>query len=569
MTLVVLTVGLLFAFLLASNASIQLNMVAQSMEHQSARNLADSVTAAAIAKLFNNATYGDKSAIEISATQPHSQGKSYLRFKAAASDPANGYYVPASINNLAIDDPSAVPMPGWKRTVPVGCADLIAESTTGSAHVLTEQILNHCGLFYSLASGGPVSLSAVDIFAVPSPTSVTRDSSGKLVIDQNKQQPSDLVANDGSNANPAALLQNQTNVSGDVEALGPVVIHASTVKGEVDNRTSPVTLPTLKYADMSSPFVPYSTQIADTFTSDTTFDSIVQAPSGLTIDGTLQLQDAVLLVSGDLHVTKGIEGHGAVLVSGSVYIGGSANIVADTQMALLADGDIHINGVNKSESALTGLVYAGGTIVAQHISLFGCAIAAGNGQATIKNANLVAMPIDFTLTVTAGQYPLGNVGTFYTVQSQATMGGHGAYTFQLMPSTLSAGFQGDPYQRFYDTATHKWRQPTVNDLVFSTTDTSLSTSQVTQIVKSTPITNDAASPPPQASLGFNTPPTASITTTAIQNAIDKLYAWLLTLPLNEKKMTVPQTLSIDLNQFVGLEDTTQIIFCREQAAFIP
>ncbi len=568
MTLVVVVLALVFGVLMASNAFVQLHFATHASDRLSARNLADSLTAATVAQIFGDATLGSNNTVLLGAASSDGGGQASLRFKTPATDAISGYYVPQSINNLGIDDPSAVTVTGWERPVPPGCADLVAESNYQSCHVLTEQILKHTGMFYSVATAGAATLDGVQIYAVASPSAVQRDASGKLVVDIARQQPSDLVSNDVSSDNPAVRLTNGTRISGDVEAVGAVYLKDSTVGGEIDDRTTPITLPNIRYSTLAAPFQAYSTTIPDTYTADAQLDTIVEAPKGLTVDGTLQLLDAVVLVDGDLKVTKGIEGHGAVLVSGSVDVAGSASITADTPMALLADGDVRILGASRDQSALTGLVYAGGTISAKHVSLFGCAIAAGNSTASFVDANLVAMPVDFTLTVTAPLAALAPVNGITESIRDPTVWDGGAY--MMVALKVTASYRGDPYHDFWDAVNHQWRRPTVNDLVFQVS-MSPPAPPSTQVVKSSWLQTIA---PATGERGYSPPPNTPIDNDPaqvqrdVQKALDALYAWLQSLPLSPQRQSVPHTLTIDLNQFVGLEDTTRIIFCREQTAFV-
>jgi hypothetical protein len=147
------------------------------------------------------------------------------------------------------------------------------------------------------------------------------------------------------------------------------------------------------------------------------------------------------------------------------------------------------------------------------------------------------------------------------------MAGMGPRTSQLI-----ATYKGDPYQSLWNPQTHTWRTPSPNDLSYSFQPSlpnqppnPLNVTQLYALFASQGMAGPQYTMDP---LGHGMGATGNINDN-IQQGIMQLNAWLSLLPMGIPRTRVPHTVSIDINQFVGLEDTTQIVLWRQQTAFTP
>jgi hypothetical protein len=123
-----------------------------------------------------------------------------------------------------------------------------------------------------------------------------------------------------------------------------------------------------------------------------------ESPDGrpLKLNKGLKLDGGVLYVKGDLEVEGGVSGTGAVFCTGKLTVkGGEAPsaLKTDALCALVSGGDMFVSGAGSAESSFHGLVYSGGNVKVQDITVVGAVVGSKEGgEMEVARANLVFDP---------------------------------------------------------------------------------------------------------------------------------------------------------------------------------
>jgi hypothetical protein len=91
----------------------------------------------------------------------------------------------------------------------------------------------------------------------------------------------------------------------------------------------------------------------------------------LAVLGTLTLNSAILYVEGDLVVTGGVQGVGAIVSEGKVAISGLTSLASNQVTAILAADDVTLNGVGIASSVFRGMIYTEGSFTADTLTIIG------------------------------------------------------------------------------------------------------------------------------------------------------------------------------------------------------
>jgi len=98
---------------------------------------------------------------------------------------------------------------------------------------------------------------------------------------------------------------------------------------------------------------------------------LARATYSVVLDKGLTLDGGVLYVDGDLTVQKGVNGYGAVFCTGSLKVQGGSNLGSDSLCALVAGGNLSLEGTGADKTQFRDLVYSYGEIKVSNITLVG------------------------------------------------------------------------------------------------------------------------------------------------------------------------------------------------------
>ncbi|MBI3929233.1 MAG: hypothetical protein HY319_27050 [Armatimonadetes bacterium] len=406
-TLMVGALVLVLAFLMVANAYSHLNFSSRAENSQRAANLAESALSLALERLLDDPAYGtgEEATLEIRHPSAPEDSSAVITFDQAA---AARRQLPFSTNNLQGDNS----VPAWGDLVlPKESAHLIATADCGGVKRSAEAVVTFPRYPYVVATSGR--------FVSDGGLLVARVAEDGTLLDS-ELLPGDLLSN--SVDIEAVFLGPDSRITGDVKTAGEVVLdRTSSVEGEVLERSDPGAIPFIS-VDSYDPkrqgkeyqVLPNELMTAPTCSGYLRRGGNLQVTDGLYLDG------AVLYVDGSLSVEGGVHGRGALFVKGPVQLAGGSSFSSDNQAALVADGDIAIDGDGDETSFFQGMIYSEGNLRASQITLMGSFIANSSegcgGEASVSNSRLVMAPevADIEFSVGAAS------DTFYFQRNNAT-----------------------------------------------------------------------------------------------------------------------------------------------------
>lgn len=374
--LAIITVGLIAAFTMAANSSLNLQ-VAQRVENtQQASLLAESAVQTAIAEIIKSGDW--KGEID----EPGSR----LTF-----NPDLG--LPYSTNNRTGSSPD-----GWDGSQLLGPTHAVAAERVHLVGVGTfrnvtrtvEAVVIVPNFTVSIAATGKVSLKNTVVASLKKAEDVAEAGSRPELLG-----PGDLATNSGDTE--AIVLDERSEVTGNVQACGGVSVKGgSTVGGEVRNPWSQSELPVFNLAEYDpNRDQKLNFQTLPSVTGSQNLAGITRTGS-LTVNGDLKLDNALLFVDGILNVSGGIKGTGAVLCTGSATVRGGLSLTTDDQIALLCNGDVNLLGAEGQLFQFNGLVYTRGNFTATRFQIVGAFIANGadatKGKVTLTGCRMLSTP---------------------------------------------------------------------------------------------------------------------------------------------------------------------------------
>ncbi len=396
------------AFALSSLSWTHLSLMSRSSNEQAARNLARSVVARAIDRILDDPAYGTDPqglVLESSFESLPLPSRGYLTFDPNLAQQAGIAYC---TNNLQ----GTASVKGASGAVPAATSHLVGRGRHGGAEVVVEAYLHIPPFPYAIASSGSIRSGGGLLVA-----GLDQPIDGSIL----NLQPEDLLTADmASNASSdqAIWLGGQSTIRGDLQATGQVVFEAGAevaVLGEVRSHSDPIDLPELSFEDYDprARGVPYQSLNSGYYNESPTSISGATVREGpLEVDGGLRLEGGVLLVEGDLTVRGTLDGEGILMVEGDVKVEGGTELRGGNDLALMAKGNVFLQGSGSQGSYFQGLVYTGGGLEADSISVVGTLIARGEEQVSLNDVRLL-LPQDggrVEVTTGAGSVPVGSVG---------------------------------------------------------------------------------------------------------------------------------------------------------------
>jgi hypothetical protein len=408
--LLLAVLGLTLIFVIATSAVTGLTLQARRSNADQARNAAESVVQAAIAKLIGDRRHGAEGQPSpglLTITSGDAVGE--LTFQPLEGDDT----LPASLNNIEGDTPRE----GWQRLIPPQTVQLVGRGRCNGVDRIVEAVVNVPHFPYVVATSGR--------FAIEGPLEVGVLPRGTDPAQPNLEEvlPGDLVSNA---TGTSVSLNPAVTIHGNVKAVGSIESGNARILGERQAGGQPEPLPDLDLGsyDPISRGVSYDSLPA---TLGPPGDPAVLAgwnrrQGDLHVNGDLQLEAGILFVDGNVTIQGGLIGRGAVIASGSsprsIRVTRQSNFESDHQVALLADGDIELGSESSGSGSFRGLVYTEGDFTSRAVAVVGAVITNGaSGNVSLNGAR--AMISDPTLsferswlTMTRYEIPLGDLGTY-------------------------------------------------------------------------------------------------------------------------------------------------------------
>ena len=349
-------------------------------------SLANSAAAAAVAKVQGNREYGPADPPLVVTSD---LGRAVVHFSPERTREDG---LPYSTNNL--DGTTPVEGYGGRQVAP-GTARIIATSHAGSSRRTVDAVLRLPPFPWAILTGGKLSTAErVLIGTLPEGAWPPPPDADLL--------PADVLAN-ATDAR-SVVLDGECTITGDVESPGGIVTSGRdvVVKGEIRPGSEPVEVPQLRASqyDPAQRGIDFDRLAATDVTSILPLQGAVRSEGDVEVAG-LQLSGAQLFVDGDLKVSGSIEGSGVVICTGDVDIS-SISLQGATELAVLADGRIDLQGAGRTGSTVRGTFYAGDSLSAKNLTVVGTVVA-GNASGDVKfeNARMIAEPPDPIVTNTA------------------------------------------------------------------------------------------------------------------------------------------------------------------------
>jgi len=433
----------LLAFVCVAACFAQLTISTRGQRMAEAELTADAVAQLAGARLLTDPAFGNHGAAvdkTLEITLP--QGSARLTFDA---DQALRWGIPVSRNNLAGLDS----LPGYARTLPAYSVQLLAQGQSGGRTRLLEVILNQPPFKWAIASTGQVhSTGGLQVLGVKDFGTLIN---GIENLPPEQILPGHLVSDssDGQALHLDSSVSAPTLVTGDAQSMGGVNLGASTtVRGQVKQHAESAKLPEVVVENYDPAGVAGVQTISQsTLSSTLNVSGISRRTGSLTVNqGGLALDEGYLYVDGDLEIYGGLSGKGAIFSTGDVKVHGLSQFATSNLQAIVAKGNLELDGSGPGASSFQGLLMSGGgQLKARQVTLVGSFVGTSrNGQGSnidLDQVKLVASPQAIHL-----DFPNLLMQPQHTKHVQVMLPGHGLQTHDVTPIL-------DPHldiSRFYD-----------------------------------------------------------------------------------------------------------------------
>jgi hypothetical protein len=367
-----------------------------------AKNLAEAALAKAIDKIMTDQDYGRTVTADttIRINFPDAPAGSYglLTFDSAEAQNYNnsqpGARLPGCFNNLLSDTPRLAP----EANVPGHAVFLSAVGVCKGSTRRIDTVVYVPKFPWALAASGSIR-STGDIFLA----SVRKGGDPNVDADL---LPASLATNSAIGDKAVEFAGANITIKGDLQSHSGAKLGNAVVLGEKRLNAATITLPSLNIADYDTKNKNGVSNLADIQTS-APVKGFAHRSGDLLCADSLVLDGAVLYVDGNLNVSGGIKGTGAVIVKGKTTVAGTSSFVGDNKLALLSEGDVAITGTSDNPSHFNGLLYSEGNLSASHTSLVGTVIAndksgGSGGQISLDKSKIIqdSSSSSFNMTVT-------------------------------------------------------------------------------------------------------------------------------------------------------------------------
>ncbi|MEW6277035.1 MAG: hypothetical protein AB1758_00330 [Candidatus Eremiobacterota bacterium] len=363
---------------------------------------------------------------------------------------------PHSTNNLDGTRPSG----SLGRTIPMGTLHAVSTGFCRGQYRTVEAVIQHPPFPFGLATSGSIlSRSPLIVRGV--------SSTAQLLMDRD-DRPGHVVCNaaQGVEIQRGPSPSESTYISGFIRSVGPVKVEPpAEIRCGVREYADPSDLPLVNVQSYRNRGEEGVVNILQGNFGSQVMDVMYYSDHDLRYDGSVHLKNAFLYVDGDLEITGGVTGVGALVVDGNLTLNGGASLSSQNRLAMLCSGTITLKG---GGNHLQGLLYARGGLDAENVTVVGSAVVnsgtPGEGGAVLDRvvfvADEAARVLQFTSSSSsmaetqnsAGQVPFPidtGSGSFpwpagLTVDGWGDLGASGDPTKGAKPADLTV--QGSPEQ---------------------------------------------------------------------------------------------------------------------------
>lgn len=410
-TLAITAAVVLLAFVCLAACFGHLTLSTREQRLGEAESAADSVAQLATARLLADPTFGTHgTAAERSLEVALPQGTARLTFD---PDTALAWGIPLSRNHLLQEEA----MPGYLRTIPAQSVQLLAQGQSGGRVRLVEVVLNQPPFKWAVASTGNLhSTGGLKVFGVKD---LAHLANGINNVPPEQVLPGHIVSD--ATAADALLLDSSsaapTLITGDAQAMGGVQLGPSTtVNGRVKEQSESARLPEIVVENYDPAGVTGLQEVSQSnLASNLAVSGVWRRSGNLVISqGGLTLDEGYFYVDGNLEVFGGLSGKGAIFATGNVTVHGLSSFASDNLQAIIARGDLRLEGSGPENSSFQGLLMGGGeNLSAQRVSLVGSFLGTrpgGGSRVDLDQVQLVSNPqaihLDLPSLMTPPQNPV-------------------------------------------------------------------------------------------------------------------------------------------------------------------
>ena len=388
-TLVASSVLATLAFTTASLTVSQLTLNSRLGNQKIARELAESAASDCLHQLMLDPDWKGDSHITL-ATAPGGWGRASF-----SPSVASQWGIPPSTNHLQGKLPGSSVADG--SSLPASSLQLIAVGNYRGQRIRVVQMLLIPPFKYALSSSGAiVSNGGLTVGSVDDPA-LLANGFGSL--------PDDLIKAGhlaGNQSGPDSVHLNASPtrpvvIKGDVDSAGAVQkTDDAKVLGGIKENRQPVPLPSIPVHDYDPKDRSDLVKLEDPTQAHLVVKKPVRRQGALKITSGLEMTEGYLYVDGDLDIYGGISGKGAIFATGSIQVHGVSSFAANNQQAIVAGGDVSVEGQGRDRSTFQGVIYTEGNFHAKDITLVGALVgnkandAEGDGsQMTLDACNLL------------------------------------------------------------------------------------------------------------------------------------------------------------------------------------
>lgn len=303
---------------------------------------------------------------------------------------------PYSTNNTTLDNDKGY----LGRIVPDGMIHVISTGYCKGQYRTVECVLEKPPFPFGLATSGPI--VSVDPMVVKG-----TNSAGSYDPDKDGDRPGHLLCNSPEGVTIGSVKGRETEISGFVKSAGPVnIAQPAIVRGGIRSyaETSTITDINIKSFDLAGQSG-VVTLLDNLYSEEAELDVMYwYSGSQLRFARSVNLKQAMLYVQGDLVIDGPVQGEGLIVVDGNVTFKSGTALLGSNKMAVLASGDVTIQGNN---NYFIGLVYCEGNLKASNITILGNTIVNSDnpskGRADLQNVTVVSNreTADMTITITS------------------------------------------------------------------------------------------------------------------------------------------------------------------------
>jgi len=335
----------------------------------------------------------------------------------------------ASVNNFDREGTSEVP----RNTV-----HLWSIGSYGGVKVRLEASVARPRFPYAIASSGPITTSGAFFAGTVEDPADADLPIGSLEFRKKVKQASLL-----SNGTTTSLQGSPVHITGDLVSAGEISLGPQVqVDGQVRSHSEAKPIPKFDLASFDTAGKPLLDEIpAGDLRRDSAIKGYARCDGNLRVAGPLELEEAVLYVDGDLRVDGQLSGKGALFVRGNLVVESTALGALD-EVALIAGGSLRVNGSGQSRSKLVGLLVSRGDLSLSGVTVVGAVICAGDAGRTLtmENVNVFGSPKGLQFELAMGW---GGVATSYEMERSSADGEGGLVRLKQVDDASAPGGKRD------------------------------------------------------------------------------------------------------------------------------